>query len=85
MTIAETQQTSPITPDSAAWKELLSQGQEQGYITYDDILARIPALEQNIELLEELLDTLHNAGIEVLPTKPAALSRKKPKRPPRKR
>ncbi|RPJ03008.1 MAG: sigma-70 family RNA polymerase sigma factor [Chloroflexi bacterium] len=71
MTIAETQQTSPITPDSAAWKELLSQGQEQGYITYDDILARFPALEQNIELLEELLDTLHTAGVEVLPTKPA--------------
>jgi RNA polymerase primary sigma factor len=70
MTIAE-QQTSPITPDSSAWKELIVQGEEQGYITYDDILARIPTLEHNIELLEELLDTLHNAGVEVLPTSPA--------------
>jgi RNA polymerase primary sigma factor len=70
MTIAE-QQTSPITPDSSAWKELIAQGEEQGYITYDDILARIPTLEHNIELLEELLDTLHNAGVEVLPTSPA--------------
>jgi RNA polymerase primary sigma factor len=70
MTIAE-QQTSPITPDSNAWKELIAQGEEQGYITYDDILARIPTLEHNIELLEELLDALHNAGVEVLPTSPA--------------
>jgi RNA polymerase primary sigma factor len=70
MTIAE-QQTSPITPDSNAWKELIAQGGEQGYITYDDILARIPTLEHNIELLEELLDALHNAGVEVLPTSPA--------------
>ncbi len=70
MTIAE-QQTSPITPESNAWKELIAQGGEQGYITYDDILARIPTLEHNIELLEELLDALHNAGVEVLPTSPA--------------
>jgi RNA polymerase primary sigma factor len=70
MTIAE-QQTSPITPDSNAWKTLIAQGEEQGYITYDDILARFPTLEHNIELLEELLDTLHNAGVEVLPTSPA--------------
>jgi RNA polymerase primary sigma factor len=71
MTIADMQQTSPITPDSAAWKELLVQGEEQGYITYDDILDRLPTLEHNIELLEELLDALHNAGIEVLPVSPA--------------
>jgi RNA polymerase primary sigma factor len=71
MTIADTQQTSPVTPDSAIWQELIAQGGAQGYITYDDILTRLPALEHNIELLEELLDALHNAGIEVLPVSPA--------------
>jgi RNA polymerase primary sigma factor len=71
MTIADTQHPSPVTPNRAIWQELIAQGEEQGYITYDDILSRMPALEHNIELLEELLDALSNEGIEVLPTPPA--------------
>jgi RNA polymerase primary sigma factor len=71
MTIADTQQTSPVTPNRAIWQELIAQGEERGYITYDDILSRMPALEHNIELLEELLDALSNVGVEVLPTPPA--------------
>jgi RNA polymerase primary sigma factor len=74
MTVTEKQQTSPVTPGGAIWQELIAQGEEQGYITYDDILTRMPALEHNIELLEELLDTLSNAGIEVLPTSPVKKS-----------
>ena len=45
-------------------------GEEQGYITYDDILARLPALEHNIDVLEELLDALSNAGVDVVPSTP---------------
>lgn len=71
MTIVDTQQLSPVTPDSAVWQELMSLGSKQGYITYDDILTRLPTLEHNVDLLDELLDALGNAGIEVVPTSPA--------------
>ena len=71
MTLVETPQISPITPNNPVWQELITLGEEQGYITYDDILTRIPALEHNIDLLEELLDALGNVGIEVVPDSPA--------------
>ena len=71
MTVAEAQQASPITPESPQWQELLRKGEEQGYITYDDILTRLPALENNIDLLEELLDAFSTIGIEVVPDSPA--------------
>jgi RNA polymerase primary sigma factor len=71
MTIVETQQISPVTPDSAVWQELMALGKKQGFITYDDILTRLPTLEHNVDLLDELLDALGNAGVEVVPTSPA--------------
>jgi RNA polymerase primary sigma factor len=70
MTFLETPQISPITPDSPVWQELVALGEQQGYITYDDILTRVPALEHNIDLLEELLDGLSDAGVEVIPDLP---------------
>jgi RNA polymerase primary sigma factor len=70
MTLTKVQHSS-ITPGSPLWQELVEQGARQGYVTYDDILTRLPALEQNLDLLEELLDALGEAGIEVLPDSPA--------------
>ncbi len=70
MTLTKVQHSS-ITPGSPLWQELVEQGARQGYITYDDILTRLPALEHNLDLLEELLDALSEAGIEVLPDSPA--------------
>ncbi len=70
MTFVESQQTPPITPGSPAWQELIVQGERDGYITYDEIISRFPSLEENIELLDELLEELNNAGIEVVPSKP---------------
>ena len=46
-------------------------GKKQGFITYDDILTRLPTLEHNVDLLDELLDALGSAGVEVVPTSPA--------------
>ncbi len=60
-----------ITPDSPLWQELIEQGERSGYLTYDDILARLPTLEQDLELLDELLDALSSAGVEVVPDSPA--------------
>jgi RNA polymerase primary sigma factor len=71
MTTAETQQSSPLMTDNAIWQQLVAQGEKQGYITYDDILSLIPAVEHNVELLEDLLDALGEAGIEVVSTTPA--------------
>lgn len=71
MTTAETQQSSPITTDSAIWQQLVAQGEKQGFITYDDILTLMPAVEHNVELLEDLLDLLSEAGIEVVSTSPS--------------
>ena len=72
MTVAEMQQAS-IASDSPGWQQLVALGKEQGYVTYDDILGHLPALEHNVDLLDELLDALGNAGIEVLPSSPAQI------------
>src|SRR5271166_3419294 len=54
-------------------QELIAQGEAQGFITYDDILARIPSAEQDVEALEALMDQLGQANIVILPEAPAAV------------
>jgi RNA polymerase primary sigma factor len=71
MTLAETQRTPPLAADSTIWQQLVDQGSQSGYVTYDNLLALLPAVEQNVELLEELLDALSTIGIEVVPVSPA--------------
>src|SRR5271165_2410769 len=51
-------------------QELIAQGEAQGFITYDDILARIPSAEQDVEALEALMDQLGQANIVILPEPP---------------
>jgi RNA polymerase primary sigma factor len=48
-----------------AIEQLLSLGREQGFLTYDDILAIFPEVETNLEQLEELFSTLFELGITV--------------------
>ncbi len=45
---------------------LLQQGQEQGHLTYDEILSAFPEADESIERLEGIYDALESAGIEVL-------------------
>lgn len=70
MTATGMQETTPITSDSTAWDQLLTKGTDQGFVTYDDILTLMPTVEQNIDELEELLESLGNAGIEVVAAPP---------------
>ena len=70
MTVVETQKKQPITPENDLWQQLVNQGEAQGFVTFDDILTLMPALEHNIELLDELLDALGSVGIEVVPVLP---------------
>ncbi len=44
---------------------LITNGMEQGYITYDQILEVLPDIEDNLNLLEILLEEAQNAGISV--------------------
>jgi RNA polymerase primary sigma factor len=44
---------------------LLSKAEEQGFVTYEDILTAFPQAEENLEELEDLLFRLMEAGIEV--------------------
>jgi len=44
---------------------LLAKASEQGFVTYEDILAAFPQVEENLEELEDVLATLMEAGIEV--------------------
>ena len=48
-----------------AIEQLLSLGREQGFLTYDDILAIFPEVETNLEQLEDLFSTLFELGITV--------------------
>jgi RNA polymerase primary sigma factor len=76
VSIAQNQPTPSSATDNAIWQQLVDKGEKQGYITYDDILALLPEIEQNIDLLEEILDALHTAGIEVMPVSPPEVKAK---------
>lgn len=48
--------------------QLVTRARQQGFITYDDILAALPDVERDIALLDDLMDELLEAGIEVIPS-----------------
>ncbi|HMM26982.1 MAG TPA: sigma-70 family RNA polymerase sigma factor [Aggregatilineaceae bacterium] len=70
MTVSKNDPIAPLTADAEALPRLIALGAQQGYVTYDDILALLPTLESHLEDLEELLDALSQAGIDVVPTPP---------------
>lgn len=49
--------------------QLIEKAQSTGSISYDDILAVLPNAERNVALLDDLMDELLEAGIDVLPGK----------------
>ncbi len=51
--------------DQAALERLLALGRQQGFVTYDDLMAAIPEAELNIEQLEDALAILIEQGIEI--------------------
>jgi RNA polymerase primary sigma factor len=50
--------------------QLIKKAQEQGAITFDDILALLPEAERDIGLLDDIMDSLMEQGIEVVPSAP---------------
>jgi RNA polymerase primary sigma factor len=48
--------------------QLVERARTQGSITYDDILTLIPEVEHDVNLLDDLMEELAEAGVEVLST-----------------
>jgi RNA polymerase primary sigma factor len=66
--------------------QLVERAQAQGAVTYDDILALMPEAERDVSLLDDLMEELTEAGVEVLPSvepdmeEPAAAASSRPAR-----
>ncbi|MCU0475619.1 MAG: sigma-70 family RNA polymerase sigma factor [Anaerolineae bacterium] len=55
------------TPNSKELhKQLVEKAQRQGSLTYDDVLALLPNAENDVVLLDEVLDGLMEAGVELV-------------------
>lgn len=50
---------------------LLSKGEEQGFVTPEDILEVLPEVEEDIQYLEDIYALLQEGGVEVLDSAPA--------------
>jgi RNA polymerase primary sigma factor len=48
-------------------KQLIAKATKQGFITYTDILELMPDVESDVALLDDLMDSLLEAGVEVVP------------------
>jgi RNA polymerase primary sigma factor len=59
------EETEEMATGLDAIEQLLRLGREQGFLTYDDILAIFPEVETNLEQLEDLFSTLFERGIAV--------------------
>ena len=55
----------PLSDEMEVLNVLLSEGMEQRYLTYDQILEALPEIENNIMLLETLLEEAQTLGIAI--------------------
>ena len=51
--------------------QLITKARSQGSLSFDDILAVFPDIERDVTLLDELMDNLLEAGIDVSNTRNA--------------
>ena len=54
-------------------EQLLNLGRDNGYVTYDDLLAAFPDVEQNLERREEVFTALSDAGILIVSNEDEAI------------
>ena len=47
-------------------ENLIAQGKERGYVTYNEILKAFPAIENDVFFLEELYERFSTSGVDVL-------------------
>jgi RNA polymerase primary sigma factor len=63
--VLEIEEAEPQDELQAAVDTLLRIGQDQGFVTYDDIIAAFPEAENNPEQVDELFSILFEHGIEI--------------------
>ncbi len=74
--VLEIEETEPQDELQAAVDVLLRIGQDQGFVTYDDIIAAFPEAENNPEQVDELFSILFEHGIEINDTEEKPVVRK---------
>lgn len=47
-------------------EQLISKGKEQGFVTQEEIMAKFPDVEDNVDKLDELYATLSEQGVDVI-------------------
>ncbi len=67
--VAVLDNTTNVTRREEIQKQLVDKGSKQGFITYADILELMPDVESDVALLDDVMDGLVEAGIEVIPNK----------------
>lgn len=65
--VAVLENVSNLTQREELQKQLINKSSNQGFVTYSDILELMPDVESDVALLDELMDSLLEAGIEVIP------------------
>ena len=51
---------------TSEFDDLIQKGRDQGFVTQEEILARFPDVEENIEKIDDLYATLSEQGIEIV-------------------
>jgi len=65
--VAVLENVSNMTQREDIQKQLINKANKQGFITYSDILELMPDVESDVALLDDLMDSLLEAGVEVVP------------------
>ncbi|MCY4062300.1 MAG: sigma-70 family RNA polymerase sigma factor [Chloroflexi bacterium] len=65
--VAVLENVSNLTQREELRKQLVEKSNSQGFVTYSDILELMPDVEGDVALLDDLMDSLLEAGIEVIP------------------
>ena len=50
----------------AIMEQLTEKGKKRGFVTYDEILRQFPDAEESVDMLEELYEKLHQAGVDIM-------------------
>lgn len=65
--VAVLEHVSNLTQREELRKQLVEKSNNQGFVTYSDILELMPDVESDVALLDDLMDSLLESGIEVIP------------------
>ncbi len=62
----KTKKELAVEAKDKAFRDILARGRQRGFVTEDEIIHIVPDVEQDLEALEGLYDSLESAGIRVM-------------------